>query len=354
MGNTTGRYRPVVERKERLHKSLRRRGGRPDNLAVYRRDASVPSGETRPSLEPSAPAPSLPVEPARPDARTDVPTTTGRDRARGGRAVAADPARRMVPALAIVGSMCAGAMAGGLWTRSADDRPTMDEAPLAPENAVASLPLPSPVAPPPAMASVAPAGAVIEEDPDGVLDRHLDEIDVLRSANRDLEEQVRSLTRETLELNEELLRLEMEMVAIATPPPSPTEVRLVYNFVNVPIGGSSDTRSATTDEWDEPEPANEIDGGDAYPVEDAGADGGGEVVYDPVIDADGNLVEAYDSSTDVYGNPIDGYDPVFDAYGSLVDASDPGADGRGDAGDPMDPEGSGPEAPTPGARSMLR
>ena len=330
MGDTAGRSRLVPERKKRLHKTLRRSGRRSGNLVVYGRPESVQPGERRPSREVPARAPGVPLEQARADPRTVERKATGLERARGRLAAAADPARRMAPALAIVGSMCTGAVVGSLLTRPADDRPAVDDVPLAPESAS-----------PPTAAVVAPADATIETVPDGALDRHLGEIDELRARNRDLERQVESLTRETLELNEELLSLEMQIVSLAAPPAPPPEVRLVYNFVNVPIGGSADAYPAP------PEPADGGDAGDAYALGESGEEGS----YGPGIDAYGNPVDVYRPSIDAYGNPVDADDPGIDTYGNPVDDY---GDGGGDGGGETDPEEVGPEPPAPGARSMMR
>lgn len=58
--------------------------------------------------------------------------------------------------------------------------------------------------------------------------------DWLVRKNKSLQEQVDSLSSETMNLNQELLRLELEIASLeAAPTP---EIRTVYNYVNVPIG----------------------------------------------------------------------------------------------------------------------
>ncbi|MFK8084125.1 MAG: hypothetical protein AB8B97_27895 [Granulosicoccus sp.] len=70
----------------------------------------------------------------------------------------------------------------------------------------------------------------------------LDEINWLASQNKDLKSQVESLTRESLDLNNELLQLELEAAALRLASEPLTETRTVYNFINVPIGGATNTQ----------------------------------------------------------------------------------------------------------------
>jgi len=70
---------------------------------------------------------------------------------------------------------------------------------------------------------------------------HLDEIDWLLNQKDGLELKLDVMNKESLDLNQELLKLELEVVELKSQAEPPVESRLVYNFVNVPIGASAQT-----------------------------------------------------------------------------------------------------------------
>lgn len=61
-------------------------------------------------------------------------------------------------------------------------------------------------------------------------------VDKLHRQEKDLQEKVTVLTNETLELNNELLRKELMIIELKDRIASTTQSRIVYNFVDVPIG----------------------------------------------------------------------------------------------------------------------
>jgi len=67
---------------------------------------------------------------------------------------------------------------------------------------------------------------------------HIAEVDELLQAKTRLEMQVDSLSDETLRLNKELLELELEVATLETQAAESAESRVVYNFIDVPIGTS--------------------------------------------------------------------------------------------------------------------
>ena len=74
-----------------------------------------------------------------------------------------------------------------------------------------------------------------------------EEIEWLHIQNGSLRQEVDALDNETTELNAELLELELAVSALESKAAPTVETRTVYNFVNVPLGGSVDqTASPTT------------------------------------------------------------------------------------------------------------
>ena len=67
---------------------------------------------------------------------------------------------------------------------------------------------------------------------------YLEEIDWLHTQNEALQREVESLDSETTELNAELLELELAVAAREAKAKPKIETRTVYNFVNIPLGGS--------------------------------------------------------------------------------------------------------------------
>ena len=68
---------------------------------------------------------------------------------------------------------------------------------------------------------------------------YLEEIDWLHTHNYSLQQTIDDLDSETVALNNELLQLELKVIALEADAKPRIEKRTVYNFVNVPIGGSS-------------------------------------------------------------------------------------------------------------------
>ena len=68
--------------------------------------------------------------------------------------------------------------------------------------------------------------------------QYQEEIEWLHIQNNSLQKEVQSLDSETTKLNSELLKLELAVTALESKPKPEVETRTVYNFVNVPVGGS--------------------------------------------------------------------------------------------------------------------
>ncbi|MFK7993285.1 MAG: hypothetical protein AB8B87_04045 [Granulosicoccus sp.] len=70
--------------------------------------------------------------------------------------------------------------------------------------------------------------------------KHLEEVQWLKNQNRRLKLQVDALNQESEDLNRELLKLELQVTALKQLSEPSTETRIVYNYVNVPIGNETD------------------------------------------------------------------------------------------------------------------
>lgn len=73
---------------------------------------------------------------------------------------------------------------------------------------------------------------------DQIIRYHIAEVDELLRTKTGLQMQVDSLSDETLRLNKELLELELEVATLEAQAAESTESRVVYNFIDVPIGTS--------------------------------------------------------------------------------------------------------------------
>jgi len=159
----------------------------------------------------------------------------------------AGPASQSQIAIAVISCLSLGAILGYNWSysvgpdRLTDTRVVSDisiETATAAKTTLATntmTPEPTvPVAPvqlaePQSMASSAENTAVDVE-------KYLDEIEWLNQQNKDLQFELDVLNAESTDLNYELLQLELQVAALKLQSEPPTETRIVYNFVDTPIG----------------------------------------------------------------------------------------------------------------------
>lgn len=154
------------------------------------------------------------------------------------------------------------------------------------------------------------------------------EIDWLTGQNRQLESEVRVLDQETIEQNQDLLELELEIVGLHAQREPPTETRIVYNFVNIPIGAATNSQPDTyvapaTDSNDTAFYRNGEESAESiqaelmseWEQERAQYNDEGRLVYDPetgfyVNDNYGGETENYYGADkeEYYGGDIDEYD----------------------------------------------
>lgn len=144
-------------------------------------------------------------------------------------------------AIAIASCLSLGAVVGYNWGLFVS-QPTVELAltnPALTTSTVADIPaiIPSPVV------QVEPEPLEIASfiDTRDIEAEYLDEIDWLQSQNSALQLDVDVLTQESIDLNYELLQLELQVVALQSESEPSTETRVVYNFVNVPIGSAIET-----------------------------------------------------------------------------------------------------------------
>ena len=81
--------------------------------------------------------------------------------------------------------------------------------------------------------------------------QYREEIEWLHIQNGSLQKEVDALDNETIELNAELLELELAVSALESKSAPKVETRTVYNFVNVPLGGSVDQTAYPTTEGEQ-------------------------------------------------------------------------------------------------------
>lgn len=118
---------------------------------------------------------------------------------------------------------------------------------------------------------------------------HLTEVDWLLGQIDTLKGEVDALNLETLDQNRELLNLELEVNTLQSQSVAQTETRVIYNFVNVPIGSSAVTPiefDAQTQYVESDNSQEELDAENdrllrEYELERASYQEQTEVVYDP-------------------------------------------------------------------------
>lgn len=116
----------------------------------------------------------------------------------------------------------------------------------------------------------------------------------LQEENSDLKNEIHELNLETTEQSRDLLKLELEIFSLQSQSEPPTETRIVYNFVNVPIGGTTESQNEDYDNshliYDDPESYIDGDGSSRdiqaklmseWEKERAQYNDEGRVVYDP-------------------------------------------------------------------------
>lgn len=169
--------------------------------------------------------------------------------------------RKSTLALAIIGSLSTGALLGSLWpittlipvntastltlteptSATAANEPVVTESPLVHVEPALVLAQPTQQVDIERIASVNnPADiqantVVLAPNTVATLSKeYLVEIDWLIGQNTDLRQEIESLSSETLNLNQELLGLELQIASLEAD--ASPETRTVYNYVNVPIG----------------------------------------------------------------------------------------------------------------------
>ncbi|MFK7858484.1 MAG: hypothetical protein AB8B64_06680 [Granulosicoccus sp.] len=161
------------------------------------------------------------------------------------------------PAIAVTGCLWVAVLCGYLWSLSINSEPDIAD----PDSTIAeNLPaeaaaitspsiqikansvIESPVTGPAAAASTGNANAAEwayrEEE-------YLEEINWLTNQNNELKLEVFDLRQESLDLNNELLQLELEVVSMRFQLEKTVETRIVYNFVDVPIGSQQTLQSSS-------------------------------------------------------------------------------------------------------------
>ncbi len=160
----------------------------------------------------------------------------------------------------------------------------------------------------------------------------LSQIDLLGNQNSVLVNELDALKTETFDQNSELLALELEFVALQSQSKRSTETRVIYNFVNTPVGSSAPVQfSGTSAQYDE-DALEDSDEELAYKLEEQRAQYNeeGQLVYDletrkytknfsegyVELDEQGNPEEAnYEDSTNVdstnyTGDELESYETV--------------------------------------------
>ncbi len=152
----------------------------------------------------------------------------------------------------ILGSLCFGSLVGYQWSSLHNLAPLAGNkvesdlgidsvATAEPTAAVATLA--EPVAPQTQALALTQAqtDAAIEREQQYRLEEKefLSQIDWLNNQNSNLINELDTLKIETLNQNRELLAMELEVVALQSQSEPSTETRVIYNFVNTPIGSST-------------------------------------------------------------------------------------------------------------------
>lgn len=154
----------------------------------------------------------------------------------------------------ILGSLCFGSLVGYQWSSLLNLAPVVGnqvESDLGINNVATATAEPTaavttsaePVAPQTQALALTQAqtDAAIEREQQYRLEEKefLSQIDWLNNQNSDLINELDTLKVETLNQNRELLALELEVVALQSQSEPSTETRVIYNFVNTPIGSST-------------------------------------------------------------------------------------------------------------------
>ena len=177
--------------------------------------------------------------------------------------------------------------------------------------AQADMPEPEPAQPDVIEAQLAQADEAEELQ---IADEYLEEIDELRNYNMSLQERLAEARAETLDLNTELLRLELARSAQVAEAEAAVETRTVYNFTNIPAGGTlSLNRNASSSgqgTHDSGSSSNTFDERDVYEdARDQPIDGepSGGLLQDTTNDPDGEKPMRWDNDDPV--EFIDAYSP---------------------------------------------
>lgn len=193
-------------------------------------------------------------------------------------------------ALAVAGCFCVSAtIAAASWPKSSETEEAVTLETLQDEVNVATTPQPEAISTSSAVESApgvalepqsAPVTTQLSAEDEKLTVAYLAEIRQLKVVNTELKHEVKSLSQETLELNEELLALELEEAA---------RIRVIYNFVNDPSQAPADEYFDNNQYYNESgdqQDAWVVDNGDDQLQ--AGVSGGyvDEQPYDPTQDPD--------------------------------------------------------------------
>lgn len=143
-------------------------------------------------------------------------------------------------AIAIISCLSIGTVVGYHWSSSVNQRHAFTSTQI---SEAKQSPAIAPVTPKPVTPLKLEEMPLVSSDTSERREaQYLEEIDWLINENKDLKLALDVLNQESLDLNGQLLARELEISALESQSEPPTETRIVYNFVNVPIGGKIDSQ----------------------------------------------------------------------------------------------------------------